>query len=155
VIFKAGCGLGADERARLTQTIAAAQDSLYSMPNETEITELLSFMFNSMKNGNASNDVEVVAVAYRMVVEGVSHAVLYQAVKDITTGKADDLSKIFFPTAAQFRHYCEKLEKQVRSCISYARRLLDAGEVTPTKRINPEKLAALLGMGHETNKTLH
>jgi len=123
VIFKHGCSLIVAERARLEAVIEQAQGALSVMPSEEDIVRLLSLMFNVMKNGNASNDPEVVAVVYRMVVEGICYSVLEAAVKNIITGHAEGLSKIFFPTAAEFRCYCEKLEGIIRTVIKSAQTL--------------------------------
>jgi len=144
-VFKAGCGLSVGERAGLEATINQAREALKVMPSEEDITRLLSLMFNVMKSSNAANDPEIVAVVYRMVVEGICYSVLEAAVKDIINGRAEGLSKIFFPTSAEFRHYCDKLEGKLHTLIRYAQGLLDAPEeMGRGKRVSPDRLKALM-----------
>jgi len=156
LVFKQDCALNAAERADLEAVINQAQEALSIMPSEEDITRLLSLMFNVMKNGNAANDPEIVAVVYRMIVEGVCYGVLEAAVKNIITGKAEGLSKIFFPTSAEFRQYCEKLERQIHVCIKSAQNLLNAPEeLGCSKKIDPERLASLMREIDEMPATRH
>jgi len=109
-----------------------------------------------MKVSTVSNEVDVMAACYKMVLDGFSYPVLQQAGDDIIYGRAGGLSKTFMPSTAELRQYCERVENWMNACVKNAQRLLEAGEVVPVqKRVGGDKMAALMDEIKGISQTRH
>lgn len=139
-LFRAACGLTAEERARLREQIEAMQNCLACQPSSEQINSLLISLFSALQNPAKNHSTKTMLATYRFTIDGVAYPVLRKAIGDIIRGRAEGLSRIFLPTSAELMHYCDSITSQAYGCISRAERLLDAPELEPIERVSFERI---------------
>ncbi|WP_455478702.1 hypothetical protein V3565_02260 [Bartonella sp. B10] len=81
---------------------------------ENEIKTAFSVLSGGLKSQFGADE-KSTALAYFYSLDGISSWALQKATKDVLKEKAESLSTTFMPSSADFRLYCEKLERDVRS----------------------------------------
>jgi len=89
-------------------------------------------------------DAKAMAAGYKIALTDISGGVVEKAMTDVIAGNAPNCSAVFLPTPAELAQYAREIIQATQYAIKYAKRLLEASEVAPPRRLGQDKIATLI-----------